>query len=95
MHAEWTKTAVALPADGTLVEFMLDERVCPMRGVYVVGRFESRWNRYPPPSVSRWRAVAAAGEPARPAAGAATLHLLSARRRASEAGGFALAAGAA
>lgn len=95
MQAEWTKTAVALPPDGTEVEFLLDERICPMRGVYAVGRFESRWNRYPPPSVSRWRAVAAAAEPER-APIAPLLHLHAARRRAAEPGGFgALALGAA
>jgi hypothetical protein len=59
MHANWTPTAAALPSEGTIVEFLLDERECPMQGVYALGRFESRWNFYAPTRVCRWRVVAA------------------------------------
>lgn len=92
MQADWTKTATALPPEGTLVEFLLDARKCPMRGIYAIGRFESRWNDYPPPSVSRWRSLGA--EPVRTNASATRVHQL--RRRAAEAAGFgAFAVGAA
>jgi hypothetical protein len=58
MHANWTPTAAALPSEGTVVEFLLDERECPMQGVYALGRFESRWNFYAPTRVCRWRDAA-------------------------------------
>lgn len=96
MQAEWTKTAVALPPDGTLVEFLLDERISPMRGVFAIGRFESRWNDYPPPSVSHWRAVPAAAGPVRAQDALPPQHLHAARRGTVETSGFgALALGAA
>lgn len=93
MHADWTKTSVALPSEGIPVEFLLDERNCPMRGVYAVGRFESRWNHYAPPSVHQWRAIAPAAEAARPAA---SVHVLHRARRQAEPPAFArIAVGAA
>ena len=55
MHENWTSTSSALPNEGALVEFLLDERECPMQGVYTLGRFESRWYFYSPTRVSRWR----------------------------------------
>jgi len=55
MYANWTTTACALPSDGTPVEFLLDERECPMRGIYALGRFESKWTYYAPTSVRQWR----------------------------------------
>jgi hypothetical protein len=58
MHANWTTTACALPSDGTPVEFILDERECPLRGIYMRGRFESRWTYYAPTSVRQWRNTA-------------------------------------
>lgn len=97
MHADWTKTSTALPTEGTLVEFLLDERNCPMRGIYAVGRFESRWNNYAPPSVHRWRALSTGSETARRIGAGASVHVLQPPRRAmNEPGGFAgLAVGAA
>lgn len=96
MHADWTKTSTALPAEGTLVEFLLDERNCPMRGTYATGRFESRWNGYPPPSVNQWRVIASAGEALHPMRSAALNSPLHAWRRANEPGSFGgLAIGAA
>mgnify|MGYP001599115262 FL=1 len=55
MHASWTTLAAALPVDGTSVEFLLDERECPMRGIYAAGRFPSRWMDHAPARVGRWR----------------------------------------
>ncbi|MEO6687815.1 MAG: hypothetical protein ABIS07_18445 [Dokdonella sp.] len=55
MHDIWTTTAKALPSDGMTVEFLLDERECPLRGIYAVGRFKSRWTHYSPTSVRQWR----------------------------------------
>lgn len=96
MHAEWTKTSTALPAEGTLVEFLLDERNCPMRGTYATGRFESRWNGYPPPSVNQWRVIASSGDPTHPVRPAALYAPQHARRRFMDAGDFTgLAVGAA
>jgi hypothetical protein len=57
MATSWITTAAALPQDGATVEFMLDERECPMRGVYALGRFESRWTNYAPTSVRQWRST--------------------------------------
>lgn len=96
MHADWTKTSLALPPEGTPVEFLLDERNCPMRGTYAVGRFESRWNNYAPPSVHQWRALAAGSQATRRIGAGASVHVLQPRRPVNEAGGFAgLAVGAA
>lgn len=97
MHADWTNTSTALPPEGTPVEFLLDERNCPMRGVYATGRFESRWNHYAPPSVHRWRALSTGSETARPIGAGASVHVLKQLRRAvNEPGGFGgLAVGAA
>lgn len=58
MHADWISTAATLPSEGTVVEFMLEKRECPMQGVYSLGRFESRWSFYSPTRVCRWRDVA-------------------------------------
>ena len=58
MQANWTTTAAALPTEGAIVEFLLDDRECPMQGVYALGRFESRWNFYAPTRVCQWRDVA-------------------------------------
>ena len=94
MQADWTKTSLALPPEGTPVEFLLDERECPMRGVYAIGRFESRWNNYAPTSVHRWREVATGTATARPFGSAAVAHVLLHTRR--HADGFSgLAVGAA
>ena len=60
MHASWTATTAALPGEGALVEFVLDSRECPMRGIYTLGRFESRWTYYPPTTVRQWRTTASA-----------------------------------
>lgn len=88
MPADWTKTAVALPPEGTLVEFLLDERNCAMRGTYAVGRFESRWNNYAPTSVRVWRELATASAPARPFGAPASVHVLHTRRHVDGPGGF-------
>ena len=94
MHADWTNTSTALPPEGTLVEFLLDERNCPMRGIYSIGRFESRWNHYAPPSVHRWRALSTGSESARRIG--ASVHVLQQSRRAAYEPGFGgLAVGAA
>ena len=58
---DWITTACALPADGDTVEFVLDERECPMRGIYALGRFESRWTRYAPTDVRQWRSTGPGG----------------------------------
>jgi hypothetical protein len=92
MQADWTKTATALPPEGTLVEFLLDARNCPMRGIYAIGRFESRWNDYPPPSVNRWRSL---GTESARANGSATRIQQLRRRVAGEAASGAIAVGAA
>jgi hypothetical protein len=55
MHPNWITTAARLPSDGSAVEFVLDERECPLRGTYALGRFESRWTCYPPTCVRQWR----------------------------------------
>jgi hypothetical protein len=60
MHANWTPTAAALPGEGSIVEFLLDARDCPLRGIYTLGHFESRWTNYPPTTVRQWRATAGA-----------------------------------
>ncbi len=57
MNDQWITTETALPRDGSLVEFLLDARECPMPGVYSLGRFESRWYLYPATRVCRWRAA--------------------------------------
>lgn len=54
-HANWTATAASLPGEGSVVEFVLDSRECPLRGIYTLGRFESRWTYYPPTTVRQWR----------------------------------------
>lgn len=51
----WISTASALPVNGQPVEFMLDARECPITGTYAQGRFLSRWTRYAPELVSKWR----------------------------------------
>ena len=61
----WTTTAARLPSDGSAVEFVLDERECPLRGIYALGRFESRWTCYPPTSVRQWRTTSNVAEFAR------------------------------
>lgn len=58
--ANWTPTAAALPGEGSIVEFVLDARDCPLRGIYTHGHFESRWTDYPPTTVRQWRATAGA-----------------------------------
>jgi hypothetical protein len=65
MTAAWTTTAAGLPSDGSTVEFVLDERECPLRGIYALGRFESRWTCYPPTSVRQWRTTSSIAELAR------------------------------
>jgi len=96
MQADWTKTSLALPPEGTPVEFLLDERDCPMRGVYAIGRFESRWNNYAPTSVHRWREVATGSAPSRALASPGMNMPLHTRRNPDARGGFlGLAIGAA
>jgi len=58
MHANWISTSAALPSEGTVVEFLIDGRECPMQGVYSLGRFKSRWSFYSPTRVCRWRETA-------------------------------------
>lgn len=53
--AYWINTAAALPADGQPVEFMLGARECPIFGVYSHDGFRSRWTRYAPDLVCKWR----------------------------------------
>jgi hypothetical protein len=53
--ATWISTASALPARGQSVEFMLAARECPIVGVYSDDGFRSRWTRYAPELVCRWR----------------------------------------
>jgi len=65
MHDDWITTACALPTDGDTVEFMLDERECPMRGIYALGRFASRWTEYAPTDVRQWRSTGPIGFGAR------------------------------
>jgi hypothetical protein len=65
MHLNWTTTAAGLPSDGSAVEFVLDERECPLRGTYALGRFESRWTCYPPTCVRQWRTAQSMAECAR------------------------------
>jgi hypothetical protein len=55
MKIRWTQTSTALPRDGALVEFLLENRDSPLCGIYHLGRFESRWFFYAPPQVCRWR----------------------------------------
>jgi len=62
MPANWISTACALPSEGEQVEFMLDERECPLRGVFILGRFESRWTYYAPANVRLWRSSARSTE---------------------------------
>ena len=65
MHPNWITTAAGLPSDGSAVEFVLDERECPLRGIYALGRFESRWTCYPPTCVRQWRTTPSIAERAR------------------------------
>ena len=58
MDPNWIPTAAALPGEGSLVEFVLDTRSFPLRGIYMLGRFESRWTYYPPTTVRQWRVMA-------------------------------------
>jgi hypothetical protein len=51
----WISTAAALPVHGQPVEFMLTERECPIVGTYGQDGFRSRWTRYAPELVCRWR----------------------------------------
>jgi hypothetical protein len=51
----WINTTSALPVCGQPVEFMLAERECPIVGVYSEDGFRSRWTRYAPQLVCRWR----------------------------------------
>ncbi len=51
----WISTDSALPVRGQPVEFMLAERECPIVGVYSEDGFRSRWTRYAPQLVRRWR----------------------------------------
>jgi hypothetical protein len=48
-------TSTALPGEGSLVDFLLENRDSPLCGIYHLGRFESRWFHYAPPTVYRWR----------------------------------------
>jgi hypothetical protein len=62
-ESNWICTSSALPIDGQPVEFMLDARECPITGTYLHGGFLSRWTRYAPELVCRWRgAIAVASE---------------------------------
>ena len=54
----WISTESALPACGQPVEFMLAERECPIVGIYADDGFRSRWTRYAPQLVCRWRGAA-------------------------------------
>jgi hypothetical protein len=51
----WIETALALPASGQSVEFMLAERDCPIVGTFDADGFRSRWTRYSLELVWRWR----------------------------------------
>lgn len=55
MKTPWVTTSAALPHDGSVVEFLLDGRECPLSGKFVLGRFETRWAHYDPETVSEWR----------------------------------------
>jgi len=37
-----------------------DPLIAAMRGIYTLGRFESRWTYYPPTTVRQWRTTASA-----------------------------------
>ena len=51
----WISTASALPINGQPVEFVLDARECAITGTYAHGGFLSRWTRYAPELVCKWR----------------------------------------
>ena len=51
----WISTASALPVHGQPVEFVLDARECAIIGTYTHGGFLSRWTRYAPELVCKWR----------------------------------------
>lgn len=53
--SSWIETDAQLPARGQPVEFMLAARECPILGIYAEGGFRSRWTRYAPEIVCRWR----------------------------------------
>jgi hypothetical protein len=59
-ESNWIYTASQLPARGQPVEFMLAARECPIVGVYGDGGFRSRWTRYAPELVCRWRGATGA-----------------------------------
>ena len=54
-ETKWISTASALPIHGQPVEFVLDARECAITGTYAHGGFLSRWTRYAPELVCKWR----------------------------------------
>lgn len=53
----WTPTSEALPAEGNVVEFLLERRDLALTGTYHCCHFVSRWSRYSAGAVREWREV--------------------------------------
>jgi hypothetical protein len=55
MHAPWVRSCAALPSEGQVVEFILDDRDVAIDGTYAGQSFHSRWTEYDLERVGTWR----------------------------------------
>jgi hypothetical protein len=55
MYSAWTASSTGLPHEGQPIEFLLDDRLTVMDGIYVQRTFRSRWTGYEVERVRTWR----------------------------------------
>ena len=66
MQGIWVASSAALPPQGQIVEFLLDDRSIPMDGTYAGSSFRSRWTVYDVGRVRTWRTSCAPPLPPEP-----------------------------
>lgn len=56
MQTPWIPSSTFLPYTGDPIDFLLEDREQPIRGVFADGGFHSRWADYDTCRVTSWRA---------------------------------------
>lgn len=55
MQNGWINGSTLLPSSDAPIEFLIHDRLQPLRGTFAFGVFHSRWGDYAPVRVASWR----------------------------------------
>ena len=55
MQDGWINGSTLLPSSDAPIEFLIRDRLQPLRGTFAFGVFQSRWGDYAPVRVASWR----------------------------------------